>query len=491
MTNHLPSRLIEKKRRGQELEQGELEAFFLGFLSGEVPDYQMAAFLMAVHFRGLSSAELQYLLDLMIHSGETLDLTQIPAPKVDKHSTGGVGDKTSLILAPLAAELGLCVPMMSGRGLGHTAGTLDKLEAIGGFRTQLTLGEFRKVLDQVGVAMIGQTEEIAPLDRRLYALRDATATVPSVPLIAASIMSKKLAEGLDGLVLDVKRGKGRSSPTSTRAWSWPGPWCLWVRSGGVRTTALVTAMDAPLGWAVGNGLETREALGCLAGQGPEDLADLSAALVGEMLYLAVWLRVRRMGKARHGKPSPKGRGLDRMKRLVELQGGDPSVIQDPGLIARAPEVGVLASEVSGFVAGISPVSLGYGVVELGGGRRRMGDPVDLRVGFVLHIRPGDEVKVGDPLGEVHAADPTGLRRGLEIMGQAIPWVPTDPPARSTDPRAGSGLRRGTSPPSLLPAQGQSRRVRGPFHLSPNPPGRRFPSDPETGQIAGLGRLGTR
>ncbi len=211
----IPSRLIEKKRRGEELSRNELEAFFLGFLAGEVPDYQMAAFLMAVHFRGLSPDELDALLDLMIHSGEVLDLSHIPAPKVDKHSTGGVGDKTSLVLAPLAAELGLCVPMMSGRGLGHTAGTLDKLEAIPGFRTQVSLGDFRSVLERIGVAMIGQTEEIAPLDRRLYALRDATATVPSIPLIAASIMSKKLAEGLQGLVLDVKTG-ARSLPSGTR-----------------------------------------------------------------------------------------------------------------------------------------------------------------------------------------------------------------------------------------------------------------------------------
>ena len=426
MTDHLPSRLIERKRRGQELEREELESFFLGFLSGDVPDYQMAALLMAVHFQGLSSAELKHLLELMIHSGEVLDLTQISSPKVDKHSTGGVGDKTSLVLAPLAAELGLCVPMMSGRGLGHTAGTLDKLEAIEGFRTQLTLGEFRTVLDEVGVAMIGQTEEIAPLDRRLYALRDATSTVPSIPLIAASIMSKKLAEGLDGLVLDVKTGEGAFLPDLESSVELARTMVSLGEERGVRTTALVTAMDSPLGRAVGSGLETREALECLAGGGPEDLAELSAALVGEMLFLGGLAASSSEGERQAREALSEGRGLNRMKRLVELQGGDPSMVEDPDRIARAPEVGVLASEVSGFVGRISPVSLGYGVVELGGGRKRMGDPVDLRVGFVLHIRPGDEVKVGDPLGEVHAADPTGLRRGLEIMGQAISVVPDRP-----------------------------------------------------------------
>lgn len=426
----IPSRLIEKKRRGAELTQDELEAFFLGFLTGDVPDYQMAAFLMAVHFRGLSSAELESLLDLMIHSGEVLDLSQIPAPKVDKHSTGGVGDKTSLVLAPLAAELGLCVPMMSGRGLGHTAGTLDKLDAIPGFRTQVTIGEFRSVLEEIGVAMIGQTEEIAPLDRRLYALRDATSTVPSIPLIAASIMSKKLAEGLQGLVLDVKTGKGAFLPDLEDSRELAGTMARLGERRGVRTTALVTGMDAPLGRAVGNGLETREAFQCLAGEGPEDLAELSAALVGEMLFLGGLEASPETGALRAGEALSQGRGMERMARLVELQGGDPAVVENPLLIPQAPEVKVLAAQASGFVGEISPVSLGYGVVELGGGRRRMGDPVDLRVGFVMGVRPGDRVEAGDILGEVHAADADGLERGLEILQNAVSLVREPPQLRA-------------------------------------------------------------
>jgi pyrimidine-nucleoside phosphorylase len=423
---HIPSRLIDKKRRGEELSQHELDEFFLGFLAGDVPDYQMAAFLMAVHFRGLSSAELESLLDLMICSGDVLDLSHIPVPKIDKHSTGGVGDKTSLVLAPLAAELGLCVPMMSGRGLGHTAGTLDKLEAIPGFRTQVTLGEFQSVLEEIGVAMIGQTEEIAPLDRRLYALRDATSTVPSIPLIAASIMSKKLAEGLQGLVLDVKTGEGAFLPDLEDSRELAGTMARLGEMRGVRTTALVTGMDAPLGRAVGNGLETREALHCLAGEGPQDLADLSAALVGEMLFLGGLEMSPEAGTIRAGEALSQGRGVERMARMVELQGGDPRVVEDPSLIPQAPEVGVLTAQDSGFIGEISPISLGYGVVELGGGRRRMEDQVDLSVGFILAVRPGDRVEVGDPLGEVHAADSDGLERGLGVLKQAVTLVGEPP-----------------------------------------------------------------
>jgi pyrimidine-nucleoside phosphorylase len=415
----VPSRLIERKRRGEELKREELESFFLGFLSGEVPDYQVSAFLMAVHFQGLSGAELEALLDLMIHSGEVLDHSHIPAPKIDKHSTGGVGDKTSLVLAPLAAELGLCVPMMSGRGLGHTTGTLDKLEAIPGFRTALSLGEFRGVLEKTGLAMIGQTEEIAPLDRRLYALRDATATVPSIPLIACSIMSKKLAEGIDGLTLDVKTDAGAFLPNRENSLELARTMVGLGESHGVRTTALVTSMAAPLGRAIGNGLETREALLCLAGEGPDDLADLSATLTGEMLYLGGMADSPDAGKSRASEALAAGSGLDRMARLIELQGGDPSVVDDPTRIPSAPHVATLLAPVSGHVTGISPMNLGYGVVELGGGRRRMGDSVDLGVGFVLAVSVGDEVDEGGLLGEVHAADPTGLEVGLLTLKEAV------------------------------------------------------------------------
>jgi pyrimidine-nucleoside phosphorylase len=423
----LPSRIIEKKRGGGELTPGELQGILDGFLAGDVPDYQMAALLMAIHFRGMGPAELDTLLDLMIGSGAILDLSHLPGPRVDKHSTGGVGDKTSLVLAPLAAELGLFVPMMSGRGLGHTAGTLDKLEAIPGFNTGLSLDAFRSVLEDVGVAMIGQTEEIAPLDRRLYALRDATATVPSIPLIAASILSKKLAEGIQGLVLDVKCGSGSFLPEPDDSRQLALTMTSLGNGRGVRTAALLTGMDAPLGRAVGNGLETREALECLAGNGPRDLTDLSSALTGEMLYLGGLAQSPEEGTRRAHEALQEGRAIPRMIRLVERQGGNPSVVEDPGLIPVAPERDVLTADVSGFVREIEPVALGYGVVEMGGGRRRMEDPVDLRVGFVLSVSPGDRVERGDPLGEIHAADPDGLAWGRQTLRGAVVLGPEAPP----------------------------------------------------------------
>ncbi len=427
MRSLLPSRIIDTKRRGGELSPEELEEVFGGFLTGDVPDYQMAALLMAVHFQGMTPTELDTLLDLTIRSGTVLDLSHLPGPGVDKHSTGGVGDKTSLVLAPLAAELGLFVPMISGRGLGHTAGTLDKLEAIPGFRTGLTLGEFRSVLEEVGVAMMGQTEEMAPLDRRLYALRDATATVPSIPLMAASILGKKLAEGIQGLVLDVKVGSGSFLPGAEESRKLARTMTSLGNGRGVRTAALLTGMDAPLGQAVGNGLETREALACLAGGGPEDLVELSTALTGEMLCLGGLASDPEEGVRRAREALEEGRAVPRMARLVERQGGDPRVVTKPELIPSAPECGVGTAETSGFVTEILPVPLGYGVVEMGGGRRRLEDVVDPRVGFVLAVRPGDRVERGDPLGEVHAADRDGLELGRRVLLKAVALGSEPPP----------------------------------------------------------------
>jgi pyrimidine-nucleoside phosphorylase len=411
---------------GGELSAREIRALFEGYLRGEVPDYQMSAFLMAVFFQGLSRRELDTLLDLMVHSGSTLDLSHLPGPCVDKHSTGGVGDKISLVLAPLAAELGLFVPMMSGRGLGHTAGTLDKLEAIPGFRTSLSLEEFLAVLEEVGVAMVGQSEQIAPLDRRLYALRDATSTVPSIPLIAASILSKKLAEGIQGLVLDVKTGAGSFLPEIEKSRTLAGLMTELGEGWGVRTTALITDMDTPLGRAVGNGLETREAFECLAGVGPPDVSELTAALVGEMLVLGSLTESAAEGAEQARRALGEGKGMERMARLVMRQGGDPRCVEDPTLLPSAPVVEVEVSRDAGFVHGIEPVPLGYGVVEMGGGRRRMEDPVDPRVGFVLRVRHGDRVEKGDPLGEIHARDEDGLDLGRRALQAAIS-LHADPP----------------------------------------------------------------
>jgi pyrimidine-nucleoside phosphorylase len=424
----LPSRAIESKRKGESLSTQEMESFFHGYLAGDISDYQMAAFLMAVHFRGMSQAELDDLLRIMVHSGAVLDLSHLPGPKVDKHSTGGVGDKTSLVLAPLVASLGAYVPMMSGRGLGHTTGTLDKLEAIPGFRTELSLEEFLRVLEDTGLAMIGQTEEIAPLDRHLYALRDATATVPSIPLIAASIMSKKLAEGIGGLVLDVKTGAGSFLPDHGESLILARTMVGLGESKGVKTTALITGMDMPLGRAVGNGLETREALECLAGRGPPELEDLSLALAGEMLVAGGLAASPEAGYEVAKGALREGRGAERMTRVVEAQGGDPRVVEDPSRIPAAPHRGTVEARESGFVQGVDPLALGYGVVELGGGRRQVQDEVDPRVGFLLHVAPGDAVEVGQPLGEVHAADPDGLVRGRAVLGKAMALGPEAPAA---------------------------------------------------------------
>lgn len=424
----LPGQIIEKKRQGQPLTPGEMEGFFKGYLGGEVPDYQMSAFLMAVHFRGMGQEELDTLLHLMIHSGAVLDFSHLPGPKVDKHSTGGVGDKTSLVLAPLVAALGGYVPMISGRGLGHTTGTLDKLEAITGFRTRISVEEFKGILAEVGVAMMGQTEEVAPLDRRLYALRDATATVPSVPLIAASIMSKKLAEGIGGLVLDVKTGSGAFLPEYPESLALAETMVGLGEARGVRTTALVTEMGTPLGATVGNGLETREALECLHGDGSAEVTDLSLELAGEMLWAGGLANSPSSGRDRAVAALAEGRGVERMALLVEAQGGDPSFVENPSLIPEAPHLAVVEAATEGVVQSVDPRALGYGVVELGGGRRRVEDEVDLRVGFRLTVSPGDQVEEGTPLGEVHASDLDGLDRGREILKQAIVVGPEGPTA---------------------------------------------------------------
>jgi thymidine phosphorylase len=425
----VPARLIEAKRQGKRLTAEELASFFNGFLDGEVPDYQMSAFLMAVHFRGMDRGELDVLLELMIGSGARLDLSDLDGPVVDKHSTGGVGDKTSLVLAPIVAALGAFVPMMSGRGLGHTTGTLDKLEAFPGFRTQISLEEFRQILRSVGVAMIGQTEEIAPLDRRLYSLRDATATVPSLPLIAASIMSKKVAEGLDALVLDVKTGAGSFLPDMEDSQALARTMVELGEGQGVRTTALITSMDAPLGRAVGNGLETREAMACLAGEGPQDLEDLSLVLAGEMLYSAGISTSPEDGEGEARRALERGLGLEKMAELVEAQGGDANLVERWSEISPASLQGAVEATGEGFVGEILPQTLGHGVVALGGGRRSMDDGVDPSVGFVLEVIPGQRVDRGQPLGRVHAADPAGLDEGKRVLKEAIRIIEEKPDPR--------------------------------------------------------------
>ncbi len=414
-----PVSVLEAKRDGRALDPADLRAFLEGYLDGSVEEPQVAAFLMAVHYRGMSTEELDALVDVMLHSGAVLDLQHLPAPRVDKHSTGGVGDKVSLPLAPLVAEAGLFVPMMSGRGLGHTGGTLDKLEAIPGFRTDLPLPEFLAVLEAEGTAMIGQTAEIAPLDRRLYALRSVTATVPSIPLIAASILSKKLAEGLDALVLDVKTGSGAFLPDPGEAWALARTMVRIGEARGVRVAARMTAMDRPLGQTVGNALEVAESVACLRGEGPPDLRQVVLALAGEMLALGGIESDPDAGVARAEVILDSGAPLERFSRMVARQGGDTRVVEDPARLPRAPEVREVRAERAGTLLAVEPRALGVGVVELGGGRMRQADVVDPAVGLDALAPPGTEVAKGDLLARIHARTPGEAERMERVVRSAV------------------------------------------------------------------------
>jgi pyrimidine-nucleoside phosphorylase len=406
----IPARIIEQKRDGRSLEPEDLEAFLVGYLKGEVPDYQMAAFLMAAYLRGLDDGETDVLVRCMLESGGVLHLSHLPGPRVDKHSTGGVGDKVSLPLAPLAAELGLFVPMIAGRGLGHTGGTLDKLEAIPGFRTDLSVARFKKIVLEIGCAVMGQTAEIAPLDRRLYAMRDVTGTVSSIPLIAASIMSKKLAEGLTGLLLDVKTGSGAFITDDESAAELARKMVAIGKARGLETVALLTAMDRPLGVAIGNGLETEEAVRCLRGEGPADLRELVLVEAAEMLRLGDAGVDASAARARAEAALDSGRPLERFARLVEAQGGDASTLEHPERLRTAPVQVDVRADREGLVIEVAPRPLGEALVELGGGRKMMHQPVDPGVGFEVRVRPGERVSKGDPLATVHARDEAGAAR---------------------------------------------------------------------------------
>ena len=426
----VPVHLIEAKRDGASLDPTELRAFLEGYLVGEIADYQMSAFLMATLFRGMDPGELDVLVATMIESGATLDFGDLDRPRVDKHSTGGVGDKVSLVLAPLVAELGVYVPMMSGRGLGHTGGTLDKLEAIPGFCTDLSLERFRAVLLDVGCAMIGQTTEIAPLDRRLYDLRSVTGTVPSIPLIAASIMSKKLSEGLTALVLDVKVGSGAFLPGEQQALELAHTMVAIGEARGVRTEAVLTAMDRPLGYAVGNGLETKEAFACLAGSGPPDLRRLVVHFAARMVALGGDSRDPALIEADAERCLDDGRALRRMERLVEAQGGDPRVVAEPGRLETAPVVREVRAEASGTVTALDPRPLGSAVVEMGGGRTRLDQEIDLRSGFRLAVSVGVHLEKGQVIAEVHAPDEDAadvgeraVRSAARVDGVGVPLRP--------------------------------------------------------------------
>jgi pyrimidine-nucleoside phosphorylase len=410
--------VIRRKRDNSELSRDEIESLVNAYTRGDIPDYQVSAWLMAVVLRGMTRAETAALTDAMLRSGEVLDLSSLPAKKVDKHSTGGVGDKTSLVLAPLAAAAGVAVPMISGRGLGHTGGTLDKLEAIPGFSVNLSVAEFRRVLETCGCAMIGQTAEIAPADRKLYALRDVTGTVESPYLICASIMSKKLAEGIDALVLDVKTGSGAFMKNDKDAVFLAG---LMVETGermGKQVVALITDMDQPLGCMIGNALEVVEAVDILRGEGPEDLRQLCLELAGWMLHLGGVSGTVAEGKKRSEKLIGSGEALDRFRQMVALQGGDPRAIDDPKKLPQAHHTMMLSSPKSGYLASLQCEQVGTACVILGGGRERKEDAVDPAVGIVLHKKVGDAVSAGEPLATIYYNAENKALRARQMMEQS-------------------------------------------------------------------------
>ena len=411
--------LIRKKRDSVEHSREEIDFLISGYTRGDVPDYQMAAWLMAVWIRGLSRAETTALTEAMLHSGEVLDLSGLPGKKVDKHSTGGVGDKTSLILAPIVAAGGLIVPMISGRGLGHTGGTLDKLEAIPGFNTNLSLKDFRRVLGECGMALIGQTAEIAPADKKIYALRDATSTVENTGLICASIMSKKMAEGLDALVLDVKAGSGafmRREEDAVRLAE------VMIETGkgmGKKVVALITDMDQPLGRAAGHSNEVIECIDVLRGKGPADVRELSVELSAWMFHLG-----EKTGSVEEGRKLAEsliasGKALEKFRQCIRLQGGDERVIDKPELLPAASSHAIVASSTSGNVTATNCERFGVALAMLGGGRETKEDKIDHAVGLEFHKRIGDRVEKGEPLATIHYNSGAKLAEAKRLIAESF------------------------------------------------------------------------
>jgi pyrimidine-nucleoside phosphorylase len=429
--------LIRKKRDGAELQRAEIEFLVNGYTRDEIPDYQMSAWLMAVLLRGMSRAELAALTESMLDSGQVLDFSELPAAKVDKHSTGGVGDKTSLIIAPIVAAGGVYVPMISGRGLGHTGGTLDKLESIPGFNVNLSVADFRRVLAQCGAGLIGQTKEIAPADKKLYALRDVTGTVESPYLICASIMSKKLAEGIDALVLDVKTGSGafmKSEKDSVFLAE------LMVETGqrlGKHITALITDMNQPLGSAVGNALEVAECIEILNGQSTcaegsggknsNDLRELSLVLSAWMFLLAKRVRTVDEGRELAEQMITSGKARDKFREMIRLQGGNADVMDNPDLLPQAQHKADIKSPVEGFVTAIMSEQIGTSGVLLGGGRARKEDSVDPAVGIIVHKKVGDRVSAGDALCTVHYNSAERFTNAAPLIEQSYTIAAAAPP----------------------------------------------------------------
>jgi pyrimidine-nucleoside phosphorylase len=403
-----PQDIIRKKRDGAELSRDEIAFFVNGVTRGDIAEYQISAWLMAVFLNGMTDAEQSALTEAMLHSGEILDFSDIPKPKADKHSTGGVGDKTSLLIAPMAAAAGVCVPMISGRGLGHTGGTLDKLESIPGYRVNLSLKEFRSVLDSVGFAMNGQTAEIAPADKKLYALRDATATIEAIPLIVASIISKKGAAGLGAMVIDVKTGSGAFMREPEKAKQLARALVKTGNSLGIRSQALITDMSQPLGRAVGHSLEVLECVKLLRGEveeGARPVLDLSIELAARMVVLAQLEETIEAARERIKNVHASGAALEMFRKNVQEQAGDPQVCDEPARILPLTEKTFeVESPRSGFVISVDAAEVGHAIAEAGGGRVRIEDKIDPRVGFVSEVKIGKEIRAGDPIGVVFCDD---------------------------------------------------------------------------------------
>jgi pyrimidine-nucleoside phosphorylase len=421
--------LIRHKRDGGTFDRAAIDGFIAGVTDGTLPDYQISALLMAIVLRGMTPDETAALTDAMVRSGVRVTYPGLDGTAVDKHSTGGVGDKTSLVLAPLAAACGAYVPMMSGRGLGHTGGTLDKLEAIPGFRTGLSLDELKAAVSSIGCALIGQTSEIAPADRKLYALRDVTGTVESIPLICASIMSKKIAEGIGGLVLDVKTGSGAfmKTPESSRALAQS--LAAIGRSAGVRTEAMITMMDAPLGRAVGNASEVIESIETLKGNGPKDLEQLSVRLAARMLIAGGVAEDDGDAESRIRGAMTSGAGVEKLRQIIENQGGDPRVIDDYRRLPSTVDRAYIEAARGGYVSGLEAESVGRAAVSLGAGRGKIDDVIDHGVGIRVLAPVGQEVRAGDRVLEIQHRAGRGLDAAVFLLRQAVQIADAPPSPR--------------------------------------------------------------
>jgi pyrimidine-nucleoside phosphorylase/thymidine phosphorylase len=419
--------LIRKKRDSGEHSRDEIDFLIAGYTRGDIPDYQMAAWLMAAWVRGLSSSELAALTEAMLYSGEVLDFSDLPGKKVDKHSTGGIGDKTSLILAPIVAAGGLTVPMISGRGLGHTGGTLDKLEAIPGFNVNLSLEQFRHVLRECGMGLIGQTKEIAPADKKIYALRDATSTVENIGLICGSIMSKKLAEGIDALVLDVKVGSGAFMKREQDAVNLAEVMIETGKRMGKKVVALITDMDQPLGQAAGHANEVVECIEVLSGQGPADLCELSLELSAWMFYLGERTKSVEEGRRLAEAMIASGQAKEKFKQGIRLQGGDDRVIDEPHRLLTGRSHVDVTSSASGYICGTNCERFGIALAILGGGREKKEDTIDHAVGLQFHKRIGDRVEKGEPLATIRYNADARLAEATTLIAQNY-FIAQEPPS---------------------------------------------------------------